>query len=297
MALRAVARVALYVMILTGSMNGHASDAVPEGKSAIKLGVSPWTTPQLLHAWLEPMRIRLEKETGQAFIISSAANHQQYLQKNIAGEFTVAQVPMHMSLYLIKYHNLIPVLFGRAGVKTYIITMKHGDVNSLADLNAYPYLLPDPLAIVSFMTKEALQDNPPKYFQHSNNHWSVLQYLMEGRFKAGSVLSPMYDGLAEPVRKQFKVLYESPYEFDGMYLMPATSSLESRKRIIKTLSGFKPSTKSVVQKIEPVTNNELQYWFKLMGKYADQIHGYMRQASSNTLNNTENPKANFQDSL
>jgi hypothetical protein len=262
------------------AVSGHvlaneASDQV----DSVTLGVSPWTSPQLLHAWIEPMRARLEQQTGQLFTIKSSNDLESYLIDNIEGKFTASQMPLHMSLYLIRYHQFKPVLIARAGVRTYILTLANSGINSLQalqELHHEPYLLPDPISIVGFMTKEALPGKPLSSYQHSKNHWLVLNHLLNKNIKAGSVLSPMYDGLTESIKKQFKVIYESPLEFDGMYLMPPESSPKERIKVFNTLNGFKPDTKSIVKKIEPISDKELAYWFKVMGKYGDQIHEYMK---------------------
>ena len=246
----------------------------------VKLGVSPWSNPQLLYAWIEPMRAELESQTGYAFSVSSAANHEQYLIANIEDKFNVAQVPMHMSLYLIRYHQFIPVLFARAELRTYILTAADSGINTLSELNEYEYLLPDPLAVVSFMTKEALPNKPLNTFNHSRNHWSVLNALLDGEYKAGSVLSPMYDGLSPAMKNKFKVLYRSAYNFDGVYLMSPRSTVESRENVFKILNGFEPQTKSIIKKLEPVTEKEMQYWFATMGHYADMIHQHFESNQS-----------------
>jgi hypothetical protein len=82
----------------------------------------------------------------------------------------------------------------------------------------------------------------------------------------------MYDELDKSVKRQFKVLYKSSFDFDGIYVMPPQSGQKVRKKIGQILNEFIPTTHSIVYRIDPVKPAELALWFQKMGKYADLIH-------------------------
>ncbi len=244
----------------------------------VKFGISPWTAPHLLQAWAKPVEEALEAQTGTAYQIASSATLHQYLLDAIEGRFEIVESPMHLGLYLIRYHDFKPVLFARAKLKLLVVTRQALSINHLDQLKGTSMAVTGPVAISTLIAKEAIAN---KLFEVNlapeKNHWKAMEALQKRRTQSAVVANYLYGRLSPPLKKSLKVLYEFPIVLDGLLLMSPNSHSKLRSSIASGLKKFKPLKSSLLTGFEEITQQELNEWFKVMNAYVESVHHHMTQ--------------------
>ena len=244
----------------------------------IKFGISPWTSPHLLQAWAKPVEEALEKQTGVSYQISSAANLQKYLLAAVEGQYEILQTPMHLGLYLVRYHNFKPLVFARAKLKLMVLTRQELSIEGLAQLKGTSMAVSGPLAMATFVAQEAIVN---KLFNVNlvpeRNHWKAMEALQKKRMQSAVVGNYLYARLSPPLKSRLKVLYEFPIELDGLLLVSPGSSPKHLDSITSGLLGFEPHKSSLLTRFEKVTEKELNGWFDIMNTYVNLVNRYMNE--------------------
>ncbi len=242
----------------------------------VKLGFSPWTTPELLQAWGKPIEDSLEKHTGMPFQISSSASLQKYLLAGINGQFEVLQTPMHLGLYLVRFHGFKVALIARAKLKMLIVTRKSADIDHLSQLKNTPMAVTDPIAISTLMAEEAMGKH---LFQvqlvHEKDHWQAMEALQQGRVQSATVINYLYFGLSAPLKNKLKVLHYYPTALDGLVITPAGKGEDWRKKVARSLIDFKPHKTSLISGFASAEEGEIKDWFEKMNSYVESVNRIM----------------------
>ncbi len=242
----------------------------------VKLGFSPWTTPELLQAWGKPIEVSLEKHTGMPFQITSSASLQKYLLAGINGQFEVMQCPMHLGLYLVRYHGFKVALFTRANLKMLVVTRKNTLIDRLSQLKNTQMAVTDPIAISTLMAEEAIGN---QLFQarlvHEKDHWRAMESLQKGRVQSATVIDYLYFGLSAPLKSKLKVLYYYPTVLDGLVITPASKGINWQKKVANSLIDFKPHKTSLISGFATAEEGEIKEWFEKLNGYVESVNRFM----------------------
>ncbi len=259
--------VVLLVLLWTG---------LAHGQQPVKLGFSPWTTPELLQAWGKPIEASLEKHTGIPFQISSSASLQKYLLAGINGQFEVMQTPMHLGLYLVRYHDFKVALIARAKLKMLIVTRKSAAIDHLSQLKNTQMAVTDPIAISTLMAEEAMGKH---LFQvrlvNEKDHWQAMEALQQGRVQSATVIDYLYLGLSAPLKSKLKVLHYYPTALDGLVITPASKGEAWRNKVASSLIDFKPHKTSLITGFAAAEEGEIKDWFEKMHVYVESVNRIM----------------------
>ncbi len=246
------------------------------GQQPVMFGFSPWTTPELLQAWGKPIEASLEKHTGIPFQITSSASLQKYLLAGINGQFEVMQCPMHLGLYLVRYHGFKVALFARAKRKMLVVTRKSAGIDHLSQLKNTQMAVTDPIAISTLMAAEAMGK---QLFQarlvNEKDHWQAVEALQQGRVQSATVIDYLYMGLSAPLKDKLKVLHHYPMVLDGLVITPASKGEAWRKKVANSLIGFKPHKTSLISGFASAEEGEIKDWFEKMNSYVESVNRFM----------------------
>ncbi len=246
------------------------------GQQPVMFGFSPWTTPELLQAWGKPIETSLEKHTGIPFQITSSASLQKYLLAGINGQFEVMQCPMHLGLYLVRYHGFKVALFARAKRKMLLVTRKSAGIDHLSQLKNTQMAVTDPIAISTLMAAEAMGK---QLFQarlvNEKDHWQAVEALQQGRVQSATVIDYLYMGLSAPLKDKLKVLHHYPMVLDGLVITPASKGEAWRKKVANSLIGFKPHKTSLISGFASAEEGEIKDWFEKMNSYVKSVNRFM----------------------
>ena len=239
-----------------------------QGDSDKVLGVSPWTSGQLLQAWMQPVLKHLERETGYNYQFKSAPSLNDYLVRVVEDEFDLIMIPMHMGLFLKEQFRFKPLMFVRSDVNVMLVTHMDSMYKNLADLNGADIHMADPISIAGFFTEGFLEKNNivfnKRYFGH---HWKLTDGLIKREIAVAPIVNNHIKQKNGKTSDQLNILHLFPEKLDGIMLLPPQAPTSEMKKLQAVLSVFRPSDHSMITKIEPVSKIELQEWHKMMSKY------------------------------
>ncbi|MEH6346419.1 MAG: PhnD/SsuA/transferrin family substrate-binding protein [Bermanella sp.] len=245
-------------------------------QDSVKFGFSPWTTPELLQAWGKPIEASLERHTGMPFQISSSASLQKFLVAGISEQFDVMQCPMHLGLYLVRYHGFRVALFARAKLRMLVVTRKNAGIDRLSQLKNTKMAVTSPIAISTLMADEAMG----KHVFHARlvrekDHWQAIEALQKGRVQSATVIDYLYLGLSAPLKNKLKVLHYYPTALDGLVVTPESRGEDWRKKVASSLIDFKPHKTSLISGFGSAEEGELKEWFEKMNVYVESVNRFM----------------------
>ena len=242
------------------------------GDSHKVLGVSPWTSGQLLKAWMQPVLEHLEKETGYNYSLKSGASLNEYVVKVAEEDFDLIMIPMHMGLFLTEYFAFTPIVFVRSDINIVLVTHKDGPYQKISDLEGAEIGIADPISIAGFFTEDLLAQRGIKfqkrYFGH---HWKLTDGLIKKKITVAPIVNNHFKQRDGKTSEQLKILHSFPLNLDGIILLPPRARLSEVKKIQAVLSAFKPSEHSMINVMEPISEKELIQWKAKMQKYIPKI--------------------------
>lgn len=252
--------------------------ASPSGADDKILGVSPWTSGQLLQAWMAPVLSHVEQGTGDDYHFKSASSLNEYLMKAAQGEFDLVMIPMHMGLFLIEYFDFKPLVFVRSDVNVMLVTHVGTDYHQLSDLNGATISMSDPIAITGFLTEDLLDDAnlvyEKRYFGH---HWKLTDGLVKRDIAVAPIVSNHYEQRSNTASKKLRVLHRFSKHLDGIMVLPSSAKPAEVKRMQAVLSAFKPAPTSMIKGIDGVTREELKIWRGWMSQYFPRMKNRMTE--------------------
>jgi len=232
------------------------------------LGVSPWTSGQLLQAWMAPVLSQVEQGTGDDYHFESASSLNEYLVKAAQGEFDLVMIPMHMGLFLIEYFDFKPLVFVRSDVNVMLVTHAGTDYHQLSDLNGATISMSDPIAITGFLTEDLLDGANLVYEKrYSGHHWKLTDGLVKRAISVAPIVSNHYEQRSNTASKKLRVLHRFPQHLDGIMVLPSSAKPADVKRMQAVLSAFKPAPTSMIKGMDSVTREELKIWRAWMSQY------------------------------
>jgi len=260
-----------YWLLLIGPANATPIPWTQE----IKMGMSPWTSGNVLQEWVTPFAEWVKEETGLPIIVSSSGTFEQYLLDGIAGQYDFMQVPVHMGLYLIDHHGFEGIMVLRAQVNVYALATEKSGIRSLKGLAGKTVLLPDPLTYSAMYAQEKLQSVDKVRVRFAHNHWGVLNELIQQTADAGFMVSVLYQGLNRDMKARFRVLHRSPLVLDTLYVVPPGTKDYQKILLQKNMTKVRPNKGLVVRQIDVLSSDELGYWRRKMQPYVQQLEHLM----------------------
>lgn len=249
----------LYLLVLVMSAQGDDRKV---------LGVSPWTSGQLLQAWMQPVLDHVEKETGYNYQFKSAPTLNDYLVRVVDDKFDLIMIPMHMGLFLREEFGFTPIVFVRSEVNVMLVTHKDSMYKQLSDLSGAEISVADPISIAGFFTEELLEKNNIRFNKrYYGHHWKLTDGLIKGDINVAPIVNNHVKQKSGKTSEQLKILHLFPQHLDGIMLLPSLTPLAEIKKLQAVLSAFQPSGHSMIKNVEPVTKKELEKWHQMMSKY------------------------------
>lgn len=242
------------------------------GDSNKVLGVSPWTSGQLLQAWMQPVLDHVEQETGYNYQFKSGPNLHGYVVRVVQEEFDLVMIPMHMGLFLVEHFDFKPLVFVRADVNVMLVSHKEAKYEQLSDLNGAEIGIADPISITGFFTEELLKQHYINFnIRYYGHHWK----LTDGIIKKDIVVAPIVGNHVKQksgkTSEQLKIIHLFPENLDGIMLLPPDTPLPEVKKLQAVLAAFEPSDHSMIKRIDAVTKKELDQWRDMMKKYFPEM--------------------------
>ena len=251
---------ALIVVIISCSM---VSVSGPK-----KFGVSPWTSGQLLHAWMNPVLLHLEQSTNKDYQLTSAKSLNDYLVKAANNEFDVIMIPMHMGLFLMDRFRFKPVVFVRGTASIYIVANSNFPIYTLHDLKGMTLSTADPIAITGMMTEKLLNENKiPFQWQYAGNQWNIMDQLLKGEVQAGPIVGKDNFLTHIKFKNKLRLLYTFPIKLDGIMVVHGDVSDRRVEDLAELLVKFIPDEQSMIKSIDLITQVELNEWNQIMSPY------------------------------
>lgn len=234
----------------------------------ILLGIPPWTEKSHLLQWSTPAIEFVEQQSNVKIKPTSSHDLHGYFSRAAQHEYDVLVAPLHLALFLIRHYQYSPVMILRNNARQLIVTPKGTNIESLDDLTSGSIWVPHALTGGSLVTKRLLKDRSMRlHIHHAHDHWEVLNHLMSGKAKVGTVINTVLAKLDEPSQQQLNVIYRHPIPWEAMVITP-TSKQETVLAIFEPLSGKTPDIdRQVVRSFEAVTEKALAELFEKMAPY------------------------------
>ena len=234
----------------------------------MKFGVSPWTSGQLLHAWMTPVLKHLEASTNDDYLLASGSSLHDYLVRAAEKEFDVIMIPMHMGLFLIDRFRFKPVVFVRGGATIHLVANVNEPIYSIHDLKGETVSTADPIAITGMMTEDFLKNNKiPVKWRYAGNQWRIVDSLVKGEAKAGSIVGKIDTMSSSKLKDKLRLLHTFPVKLDGLILVSNDVEDERVERLSEMLVNFNPPDGSLIKSIDLITQIELNEWNEIMSPY------------------------------
>jgi len=227
----------------------------------LRIGVSPWTSGQLLKAWMDPVVNHIEHHGGARYHFASGNSLHEYLIRVAREELDLITIPMHMGLFLVEELGFIPLVFIRADVDVMLVTHSESPYKTLADLNGVQITVADPISITGLITESLLKD---KGFEYSVNylghHWKLTDALIKRQIQVAPIVGNHVGVNSGKLSKKLRVLHRFPHRLDGLMMVNPKADAKTVKQLREILSSFSPASHSMIKKMDKVTEPELAQW-------------------------------------
>lgn len=234
----------------------------------MRFGVSPWTSGQLLHAWMSPVIKHLESGTKNDYQLASGSSLHDYLVRAAKNEFDVIMIPMHMGLFLIEHFEFKPLVFVRGEASIHLVANSEEPIYTVQDLKGVTLATADPIAITGMMTESFLREQKiPSRWKYLGDQWSIVDSLIKGESKAGPIVGKVDTMSNSKLKNKLRLLYTFPVKLDGIMLVNASASDTTVRKFSEVLTRFHSSPDSMIKSIDPISADELDDWKALMSPY------------------------------
>lgn len=219
------------------------------GKERIVVfGLTPWLSPEVTSLWLNQIEKQLRNRQCIKFKYQSASDFESYVRNGINGTYDILNAPPHIASYLINQHQFKVIAREALQGQAIVIKLKSANLSSLEQLNHRRLAVPDPLAVVTLLAKEAFNEpnrkiNPDYiYYQHHNE---VVHAVMGGDIDAGIIFSPIFETYQKHSNGNLQIMHTFATNIDGWAIASSNLPQSLASDIQAVLLAFQPKDKGI----------------------------------------------------
>lgn len=260
--------------ILLFSQTSSAKCVAGEERIVV-FGLTPWLSPDVTSLWLNKIEKQLRNSQCIKFKYQSASDFESYVRNGINGQYDILNAPPHIASYLMNHHQFRIVAREALEGQAIIIKLKSTNISSLDQLNHRKLAVPDPLAVVTLLAKEAFNKpnhtiNPDYiYYQHHNE---VVHAVMAGEMDAGVIFSPIYETYKKHSDDNLQILHTFPPYIDGWVIASGKLPTQLVLDIQATLVALQSEDKGIWApwlRVSPAALQSLHDTFRQSAEYLE----------------------------
>ena len=219
-----------------------STSAALGAREAFTIGVAPHTSARVILQMYQPLRLHLEKALNRQVEVVTAPDFTEFARRGLHQDYDLAITTSHQARLLQTDAGYLPLLTYKADFKAVTMVAAKGPIKNPKDLNGKKVLGLSPSSQVTMWGERWLKANrivtPPVTYVSASD--SVAQLVVAGDAAAGFTSLTNFQKLAPEVRKQLRILAESPSMPGRVYVLNGRRSAQG-KTINSALRSFAAS--------------------------------------------------------
>lgn len=208
---RSARRWLLAVGVTFGLIPCATAADTPAGERPLSMGILPYLSTQQLFEKFAPMKQYLERELDRRIEMTTAPNYRVYVQRAARGEYDIYETAPHFALLAEVEHGYRRASRIARELDGSVVVRRDGPIKRVGDLRGGVVATPDPLAVITFLGEELLQQHgltPGRDVRllRSPSHNNAMMRVIHGDATAAVSSSADFEKLAPTLQAQLRLL-------------------------------------------------------------------------------------------
>jgi phosphonate transport system substrate-binding protein len=214
----------------------------------LHFGVIATMDVNIMKEKMQPLIAYLEKETGHTIVFSSGRNYNDTIEKFVDGSYDIGYIGPAPYVLATQKTDKLQILAGLESnhspyFHSAIVVKKNSDIRSLTQLQNKDFAFGSRHSTLSYylpmsMLIEANMHDKLKHIHFLGRHDRVAEYVIMGRYDAGSVK----ESVAAKYAKYLDVIAKSEPIYDFCIVANTGMNAELRQKITQSLLKLKEKT-------------------------------------------------------
>lgn len=215
----------------------------PAAQAPLQFGLLPYMSTRKLFAYYLPIKHYLEKTLGRPVHMSTAPDFATFLERARRGEYDLYHTAPHFAAqaeYELGYQRVSRLLRELDGS---IVVARDGPIQRPEDLRGRTLSAPDPLAIITFLGEQWLQDNglhPGVDVEVKNfpSHNTAILSVLRGEAAAAVTSAAVFENMSKRVSDQLRILTHTKKVPHMMFMASPRVAGKELAALRKAMLGF-----------------------------------------------------------
>jgi phosphonate transport system substrate-binding protein len=213
-----------------------------ERNAPLQIGLFPNLTPLTLITSYQPLRLYLEKTLHRPIYLVTAPDFRSFVERTQRGDYDIVLTAPHLARLAEQDAGYIPVVTYGTKLQALILVAKTSPINTLEDLRGAKVAMPDPLAVVNMLGREALQKaglaESDYTLVNAHSHNGAALAVLHEEAQAAIIGSAPYAQISEGIRKDLRVLSSSRAFPNQYWLVNKTMGVALRQAFQDAMVHF-----------------------------------------------------------
>lgn len=239
-----------FLLVLTLTSNGWMAQGFAEDApststkpDALRLGLLPHLSPQLLMKTYQPLANYLEQQLGRPVMTVSAPDFQTYSKRCIDGDYDIYLTAPHLAAFAEEQNRAHRLSRFSRVLHGVIVVPVDSPYTNVRDLRGLQLATPDPMAVITLLGEATLLEHGLKPHIdldviHMQTHNTALLAVANGRVDAAVAGVSAYEKMQPNIQSKLRVL-KNTASVPHMMFMASTDLPDDEYHTIKdTLLKF-----------------------------------------------------------
>ena len=269
--MRVLSRWALkWIAVATAAVLAAAAAISARADAPLVLGVLPNLTARQIVETYRPLADYLETRLGRPVTLVSARDFKTFVARTRQGEYDIVLTAPHLAWLAAEEGRYRPLLKYAQPARGLLVVATHSPIEGVADLRGRTVAAGDALAVTVLaleaqLAREGLRAGSDYQTRDAGTHLNAVMQVVNGRADAAMLGLHPYNLLPLELRRQLRVLAETPPLASLMYLahpdLPQATCDAVRDALVafaKTREGRAFLAQGGYRGFAPVDGDELQ---------------------------------------
>lgn len=206
-------------------------------------GVLPYLTAKQTVETYQPLAKALEKHLKRRVVVYSARDYRTFVARTRQGEYDILLTAPHLAWLAQQEAGYRPLLKHTETVRGLLVVKSDSPLQTLEAFRGRTLSTTDPIAIVTLalqaeLAVRGLRPNIDYRTINAGTHRNAALQVIQGRADGGTLGVHAYRLMPDALRKQLRVLAETPRLASLMYLAPPRLQDAQAQAVRRALLGF-----------------------------------------------------------